>query len=74
MGFLNVTAKALFESFGLEVVVPPPCTKKTLSLGTKHAPEFACLPLKINIGNYIEAIEMGADTIIMGGGVGPCRF
>lgn len=40
----------------------------------QHGPEFACLPLKINIGNLIEAKEMGADTFIMAGGVGPCRF
>lgn len=39
-----------------------------------HAPETACLPLKINLGNFVEALERGADTIIMGGGWGPCRF
>lgn len=32
------------------------------------------MPMKINLGNFIEAIEMGADTIVMGGGWGPCRF
>ena len=41
---------------------------------SSYSPEFACLPLKINIGNFIEALEKGADTIIMAGGVGPCRF
>ena len=35
---------------------------------------MVCLPLKINIGNYIQAYGMGADTIIMAGGCGPCRF
>ncbi len=74
MGNMYITVKTLFDKMGLEVVVPPPCTKKTLSLGTQYAPEFACLPLKINLGNYLEAIEKGANTIIMGGGVGPCRF
>jgi len=58
----------------MEVVVPPLPSKKTLTLGTQHAPEFACLPLKINMGNFIEAHELGADTIIMAGGIGPCRF
>jgi predicted nucleotide-binding protein (sugar kinase/HSP70/actin superfamily) len=74
MGNMYITVKTLFNKMGLEVIVPPPCTKKTLSIGTQYAPEFACLPLKINLGNYIEAVEMGADTIIMGGGIGPCRF
>ena len=74
MGNLNISAGAFFREMGLEVIVPPANSKKTLDLGMKYSPEFACLPLKINIGNFIEAMEQGADTIIMGGGVGPCRF
>jgi predicted nucleotide-binding protein (sugar kinase/HSP70/actin superfamily) len=74
MGHLYITARAVLEGFGLEVIVPPFITKKTLSLGTQNAPEFACLPLKVNLGNYLEAAALGADTIVMGGGVGPCRF
>ncbi|MEW6621626.1 MAG: CoA protein activase [Bacillota bacterium] len=74
MGYFHITGKTIFEGIGLDVIVPPPCTKKTLTLGTNHSPEFACLPLKINMGNFIEAAQLGADTIIMGGGVGPCRF
>ena len=74
MGNLNISARAFFNEMGLEVIVPPQNSKKTLDLGMKYSPEFACLPLKINIGNFIEAIEKGADTIVMGGGVGPCRF
>jgi predicted nucleotide-binding protein (sugar kinase/HSP70/actin superfamily) len=59
---------------GVEIVLPPKPTKKTLDLGTKHAPEFACLPFKITLGSMIEALELGADSIIMPGGWGPCRF
>lgn len=33
-----------------------------------------CLPFKVFIGNYIESIEQGADTIIITGSCGPCRF
>ena len=58
----------------LEVIPPPPITKRTLELGVKYSPEFVCMPMKINLGNFIEAIELGADTIVMGGGWGPCRF
>lgn len=74
MGHMHICLKALMESLGMEVVVPPMPSKKTLTLGTQHSPEFACLPLKINMGNFIEAHELGADTILMAGGVGPCRF
>lgn len=74
MGHMHICLKALMESLGMEVVVPPMPSKKTLTLGTQHSPEFACLPLKINMGNFIEAHELGADTILMAGGAGPCRF
>ncbi|HHY47413.1 MAG TPA: CoA protein activase [Firmicutes bacterium] len=74
MGHLYIPIGALFRHLGLEVVLPPPSSKRTLSLGCQNSPEFACLPLKVNVGNYIEAIERGADTIVMAGGIGPCRF
>lgn len=63
----------LLTSLGHEVVTPTPPTEQTLSLGTVYGPEFACLPLKICLGTYIESLERGADTIVTTGGVGPCR-
>ncbi|MDD3268546.1 MAG: CoA protein activase [Syntrophomonadaceae bacterium] len=74
MGNMHIAIKSLLEGLRLEVIPPPPISKKTLELGIKHSPEFACMPLKINIGNFIEALDRGADTIIMAGGWGPCRF
>lgn len=74
MGHMWICVKAMLEYLGVEVVVPPPSSKKTLQLGVKHGPEFACMPLKLNLGNFIEAAEMGADTMVMAGGCGPCRF
>lgn len=74
MGNAYISIKAVMEDLGVDVLIPPPCTKRTLELGTKYAPELACLPLKINIGNYIESIEKGARVIVMAGGCGPCRF
>jgi len=74
MGNLHIPIRALFEGVGLEVVLPPPTGQQTINLGVKYSPEVACFPLKCNMGNFIEAHERGADTIIMAGGVGPCRF
>ncbi|MGI9862162.1 CoA protein activase [Moorella naiadis] len=74
MGHLWLVLKTALEGLGLDVVVPPPCTRRTLELGVRQAPESACLPLKVNLGNYLEAKELGADTIVMAGGVGPCRI
>ncbi|MGQ9556599.1 MAG: CoA protein activase [Desulfurispora sp.] len=74
MGNLWISLKAMLTYLGVPVVVPPPCNKQALQAGAKWAPEFACLPLKLNLGNFIQAREMGADTIVMAGGCGPCRF
>lgn len=74
MGNAYIPINALLKGLKLEVVPPPPITRRTMELGIKNSPEFACLPLKINVGNFIEALENGADTIVMAGGWGPCRF
>lgn len=74
MGNAWIVIQTLFESLNVEVVVPPVNSKRTLNLGTRLSPESACLPLKLNLGNYIEAASQGADTIVITGGIGPCRF
>ena len=74
MGTMSIALKSLLTDLGLEVVEPPQVTKKTINLGVRHSPEFACFPLKINMGNFIESLDAGANTIVMAGGTGPCRF
>lgn len=56
----------------MEYVTPPPMTKRTLELGSKHSPDYVCAPFKIHLGCYIEVIEKGADTLLQVGGV--CRL
>ena len=65
--------KMLLNDLGNEVVLPPRPTMNTISLGVQYTPEFACFPLKILMGTYLETVQMGADTLITTGGVGPCR-
>ena len=74
MGHLHIGLEACFDMLGTDYHVNKPITKKTLALGTQNSPEFACFPFKINMGNFIEALEEGADTLIFVGGFGPCRF
>jgi len=74
MGNIDMVLSDLMERLEVEYVVPPRTTTKTLEIGVRHSPEFACLPLKITIGNFIEGLDRGADTLIMAGGTGPCRF
>jgi len=74
MGSLEVVLSSIFEELQLDYMLPPPNSERTLDLGARHGPEFACFPLKTTLGNFIEAIENGADTLIMVAGKGPCRF
>jgi predicted nucleotide-binding protein (sugar kinase/HSP70/actin superfamily) len=74
MGNLAIALKAMFEALELEVILPPKTNQQTIALGSKYAREGACLPFKINLGNYLQAFELGADAIVMLGGSGPCRF
>jgi len=74
LGNAYILAKAMLDDFGIDYITPPFNNKKALELGTKYTPEMTCLPLKITIGNLIQAYEQGADTILMTGGCGPCRF
>lgn len=74
MGLLHVAYTRILREHGVDMLPPPKATIKTLNLGVRHSPEYACLPFKINLGNMIEALEQGADAILMPGGYGPCRF
>ncbi len=74
MGNTYIPIKTILEELEIDVVCPPKSSKKTLELGTKCSPEFVCVPFKLNMGNYMEGIENGADTIFMLSGCGPCRF
>ncbi|SCY67527.1 CoA protein activase [Alkaliphilus peptidifermentans] len=74
MGNQYVATKVLLDELGVENIIPPECSNDTLNIGTHHSPESICLPLKVNIGNYVESIRQGADTIVLTGSCGPCRF
>src|SRR3990172_1496104 len=74
MGTLELMLRDLFRRLGTEYVPPPKTTMRTIEIGVRHGPEFACLPLKITLGNFLEALENGVDTLLMAGGCGPCRF
>ncbi|HUW64217.1 MAG TPA: CoA protein activase [Spirochaetia bacterium] len=73
MGQSYLAFQMLMNDLGNEVILPARPSKKTLDLGVQYSPEFACLPLKILLGTYLEAIAAGADTVVTSGGVGPCR-
>jgi len=72
MGDYWVAIKRVAELSGVEVVVPPRITRRTIEIGARHSPEFVCVPFKYTLGSLIEAIEQGANVVCqLAGG---CRF
>ena len=74
MGTIYIAWSAALRKVGVEPFIPPYTSKKTLSLGTKNSPEAICLPYKLILGNFIEAIEGGADYVAMIASPGCCRL
>ena len=74
MGTIYVAWAAALKKMGVEPYIPPYTSKRTLSLGTKNSPEPICLPYKLILGNFIEAIEGGADYVAMITSPGICRL
>ncbi|OGP80411.1 MAG: hypothetical protein A2V86_14875 [Deltaproteobacteria bacterium RBG_16_49_23] len=74
LGTMHIFCKAIAETSGIPYIVPPETSRKTFTLGVQHSNECICLPFKIILGNFIEALKMGADTIVMVGSGPPCRL
>ena len=74
MGDAYIPVKVLLDCAGIEYVMPPVSGKGLLEQGILHSPEFACLPFKTIMGDFLYGIEHGADCILFGGGCGQCRF
>ena len=74
MGTIYVAWEMALKKMGVEPYIPPYTSKKTLSLGTKNSPEAICLPYKLILGNFIEAIEGGVDYVSMITSPGICRL
>lgn len=74
IGDYHVVIKTMLVQLfpGQRVLTPPPTTQHTLELGAKCSPDFVCSPFKYNLGNYIEALEAGANVLLQTG-LG-CRY
>ncbi len=74
MGNLHIILSSGLRSLGIEPIVAPYNSKKNLSIGTRYSPEAMCLPYKLVLGNFIQAIEMGAEALLMIDCPGICRL
>ena len=73
-GNTYIAVKALFEQMHIPYIMPDENNKKTLQDGARISPQDICLPFKIMMGGCMACIEKGADTVIITGSCGPCRF
>lgn len=64
---------ALGRSHGFEVIDTPRTSSRTMRLGSEISPEGICICFPLILGNYIEAMEKGADSCVFIGGYGACR-
>lgn len=74
MGYSSYAFESFLENLGCQVLIAPSISKRTIELGVRYSPEDACFPFKITLGNSIEALRMGADTLFMAAGARRCRF
>ena len=76
MGPNWVAFKTLFETLdpSIQVVLPDPTNREAIKIGVKYSPEFVCFPFKATLGDFVNAIKKGADTLVMAIDCGPCRF
>lgn len=50
----------------------PEPTKRTIELGSRNSGDSVCAPFKHILGDYIEALELGAEVLVQF--EGPCRL
>ncbi|KUO61440.1 MAG: hypothetical protein APF84_09060 [Gracilibacter sp. BRH_c7a] len=73
LGSYHAPLEVFFTAgFGVDYIVPPPITKRTLEIGSRYSPDYVCAPFKYHLGNFIETIEAGANTLVQSSGV--CRL
>lgn len=56
-----------FVECGLDAqfIMPPKMTRRTLEIGSRYSPDYVCAPFKSTLGSMIDALEAGADTLVM---------
>ena len=70
--YFNPIKKLIINTTHLKVIEMPKITKKTINLGSKNSPDTVCVPFKYNLGNFIEALNKGANILFQAGG--GCRY
>ena len=69
----DIAFKYLIEQvFEAEWVKVPPRTKHSSDIGARYSSDYVCTPFKHILGDYIDALEAGANVLVTF--PGPCRL
>lgn len=72
-GYYDIVFKFFVEHvLDADFVALPEATRRTIELGSANSSDFVCAPFKHILGDYIEALELGADVLVQF--TGPCRL
>ena len=72
-GYYDLAFKYFVEqALDADFVELPEPTRRTVELGSKYSTDYVCSPFKHILGDYIEALELGADVLVQF--TGPCRL
>lgn len=50
----------------------PPATRRTEEVGTQNSTDYVCTPFKHILGDFVDALELGANVVVQF--CGPCRL
>ncbi len=72
-GYYDIVFKFFVEHvLDADFVALPEPTRKTIEMGSAASNDFVCAPFKHILGDYMEALELGADVLVQF--TGPCRL
>lgn len=60
-GIYTPLFEEIMGKLGVEVMLPPPITQKTIKLGVKYSSDFMCFPFKVCLGNLIETLDIAKE-------------
>lgn len=60
------------QALDAEYIMQPPMTNRTMEIGSRYSPDSVCTPFKTSLGSMVDALEAGADTLVMT--LGLCRL
>lgn len=74
IGKYTAPLRRLLEDIGCDVLAQIPVTQQMVQRGCRHSSDMMCFPFKYTLGYFMEALDRGANTLLMYDSGGQCRF